>query len=50
LGNNAGIPGVEKRPRFDQQPIEALHMIEACREAYEATSNSKWLTHAQWLF
>ncbi len=36
-----------EKARFDQQPIEALDMIEACREAYEATGDSKWITQAQ---
>jgi len=47
VGNNGWYPRGGAKARFDQQPIEALNMIEACREAYEATSDPKWLSHAQ---
>jgi len=47
VGNNGWYPRGGEKARFDQQPIEALDMIEACREAYEATSDEKWLSHAQ---
>lgn len=47
VGNNGWYPRGEKKARFDQQPIEAFNMIEACSEAYEATDDNKWLTHAQ---
>ena len=47
VGNNGWYPKGGTKARFDQQPIEALDMIEACREAYEATNDSKWVSHAQ---
>ena len=47
VGNNGWYPRGGEKARFDQQPIEALDMIEACREAYEATRDAKWLNHAQ---
>jgi hypothetical protein len=47
VGNNGWYPRGGEKARFDQQPIEALNMIEACREAYEATNDEKWLSHAQ---
>lgn len=47
VGNNGWYPRGGEKARFDQQPIEALDMIEACREAYMVTSDPKWLTHAQ---
>ena len=47
VGNNGWFPKGGTKARFDQQPIEALDMIEACREAYEATNDSKWVSHAQ---
>ncbi|MGC9452515.1 MAG: glycosyltransferase [Oceanipulchritudo sp.] len=47
VGNNGWYPKQGTKARFDQQPIEALDMIEACREAYEATNDSKWVSHAQ---
>jgi glycosyltransferase involved in cell wall biosynthesis len=47
VGNNGWYPRGGTKARFDQQPIEALDMIEACREAYDATNDSKWISHAQ---
>ncbi len=47
VGNNGWYPRGGEKARFDQQPIEVLNMIEGCREAYEATSDEKWLSHAQ---
>lgn len=46
VGNHGWYPRGGEKARFDQQPIEALNMIEACREAYEATSDEKWFSHA----
>ncbi|HHL40722.1 MAG TPA: glycosyltransferase [Deltaproteobacteria bacterium] len=47
VGNNGWYRRGGLKARFDQQPIEALDMIEACREAYEATGEDVWLNHAQ---
>lgn len=47
VGNNGWYPRQGDKARFDQQPIEALSMIEACREAYDATNDPKWVSHAQ---
>ncbi len=47
VGNNGWYPKRGTKARFDQQPIETLDMIEACREAYDATNDSKWVSHAQ---
>lgn len=47
IGNNGWFPKGGEKARFDQQPIEAFNMIEACREAYEVTHDDKWLSHAQ---
>ncbi len=44
----------ESRDCFDQQPIEAWATVEACAEAYRATSDRWWLREAsrafQWFF
>lgn len=47
IGNNGWYRKGGERARFDQQPIEAAEMIEACRTAYEVTDDIRWLTHAQ---
>lgn len=38
---------LEARPRFDQQPIEAWAMTEACAFAYEYTHDALWLERAR---
>ncbi len=38
-------PG-EPRPAFDQQPIEAAAMADACARAFDATGDSVWATRA----
>ena len=40
-GVNGRDPG-DKRPQFDQQPIEAAAMADACWRAYRATGDSAW--------
>jgi glycosyltransferase involved in cell wall biosynthesis len=47
VGNHGWYPRDGEKARFDQQPLEALLMIEAFREAYEATTDEKWFSHAQ---
>jgi glycosyltransferase involved in cell wall biosynthesis len=47
VGNNGWYPRGGEKAWFDQQPIEALHMIDSCREAYETTGDPNWLSHAQ---
>jgi glycosyltransferase involved in cell wall biosynthesis len=38
------------KARFDQQPIEAHSMIDACIEAYNITRDKSWITHATQCF
>ncbi len=47
VGNNGWYSRGGEKARFDQQPIEAMNMIEACREAYSETRSSKWLDNAR---
>ncbi|WP_250279634.1 glycosyltransferase [Frankia sp. Cppng1_Ct_nod] len=37
-------PGDGSRPRFDQQPIEAAALADACARAYDLTGEPRWLT------
>jgi glycosyltransferase involved in cell wall biosynthesis len=39
-----------KKARFDQQPIEAQSMVEACVEALRATGDERWLKEARRCF
>ena len=36
-----------QRARFDQQPIEAMALIEACAEAYRCTGDKWWSQQAR---
>ena len=44
IGNKGWYPRGGPRARYDQQPIEACAMIDACAEAFAATGDSKWST------
>lgn len=46
IGNNGWYPRNGKKARFDQQPIEAEAMIEACITAYSVSQDEKWITEA----
>src|SRR6185369_13834059 len=37
-------PRGDRRPGFDQQPIEAAAIADACARAYAATGRNRWLT------
>jgi hypothetical protein len=47
IGNHGWLSRDGHRARFDQQPIEAANMVEACIEAYKVTGNKKWIVEAQ---
>ncbi len=47
VGNNGWYTRGGEKARFDQQPLEVFHMIEACREAYIATGDERWATQAR---
>ncbi len=42
IGNKGWYPRGGEKARFDQQPIEAQAMIDACSEAHNITRDSKW--------
>jgi glycosyltransferase involved in cell wall biosynthesis len=43
VGSNGWYPRGGTKARFDQQPIEAYTMIDACFAAYRTTSDRRWL-------
>ncbi|HEY0010099.1 MAG TPA: glycosyltransferase family 4 protein [Tepidisphaeraceae bacterium] len=47
IGNNGWLARDGQRARFDQQPIEAMALVEACVDASRVTSESIWLDHAR---
>jgi len=50
IGNSGWFKRNGERARFDQQPIEAMTLIEACLEAYNVTQEGRWLDEAKRCF
>jgi len=50
VGNKGWYARGKEKARFDQQPLEAVSIIEACQVAYYYTNDIKWLTYAQKCF
>jgi len=50
IGNHGWFSRNGQRARFDQQPIEAQNMIDACIEAYHITRDKKWIVEARRCF
>jgi len=47
IGNRGWLKRSGERARFDQQPIEAMSLVEACSEAYFCTREKRWITRAR---
>ena len=50
IGSNGGYEQGGPKARFDQQPIEANAMIEACVEAFNVTRDKTWIDNAVMCF
>ena len=50
IGNNGWLKRKGGRARFDQQPIEAAALIDACYEAFLFTEDEKWLASIEQSF
>ena len=50
IGNNGWYQQGAARARFDQQPIEAHAMIDACVEAFNVTRDKSWIDNAVMCF
>ena len=46
IGNHGWFTRHGEKARFDQQPIEAAAMADACIEAFNCTRNEEWITYA----
>lgn len=46
IGNNGWNPKEGSMARFDQQPLEACAMIDACIEAFNITRDDDWVSYA----
>ncbi len=47
IGNDGWLHRDGRRARFDQQPVEAMALVEACVEAGRLTGDSTWLDHGR---
>ncbi len=50
VGSNGWYEKGGPRARFDQQPVEANAMVEACVEAFNVTRDQTWFDHAVMCF
>jgi glycosyltransferase involved in cell wall biosynthesis len=46
IGNQGWLTRDGEKARFDQQPIEAAAMVDACIEAFKCTRDEEWITYA----
>jgi len=46
IGNHGWYKKDGHQARFDQQPVEAAAMVDACLEAFNATRDEQWITSA----
>jgi hypothetical protein len=46
IGNRGWLPRDGEKARFDQQPLEAAAMVDACIEAFNCTRDEEWITYA----
>ncbi len=46
IGNHGWFPRDGSKARFDQQPIEAAAMVDACIEAFNCTRDEEWIAYA----
>jgi len=46
IGNNGWLTRGSDKAQFDQQPIEAAAMVDACIEAFNTTQDEEWITYA----
>ncbi|MCF6291098.1 MAG: glycosyltransferase family 4 protein [Desulfobacterales bacterium] len=46
IGNQGWMKRDRERAHFDQQPIEAMTLLDACAEVYRSTGEEKWLNEA----
>lgn len=47
IGNHGWLHRSGKRARFDQQPVEAMALVEACAAAYRISGEEKWFDYAR---
>lgn len=50
VGNDGWYPRGGVKAKFDQQPIEAMCLVEACAEAFRATGQEVWRHYARRCF
>ncbi len=47
IGNSGWLQRGGQKPKFDQQPIDAMCLVEACADAFRSTGDARWHQHAR---
>ena len=50
IGNGQWLQRDKARSTYDQQPVDVMHLVEACAQAYESTCNSQWSSELERCF
>lgn len=50
IGNNGWYQYGKEKARFDQQPLEASALIDACYQAFITTKDIRWYRYMNWAF
>lgn len=50
VGNKGWYRRGGQKARFDQQPLDAAALVDACAQAYRATEEPRWLIAMDWAF
>ncbi|MGM0689384.1 MAG: glycosyltransferase family 4 protein [Bacillota bacterium] len=50
IGNDGWYERGGEKARYDQQPVDATAMVDACYQAFVLTGNDAWLRKMEWAF
>ncbi|MDY6826567.1 MAG: glycosyltransferase family 4 protein [Bacillota bacterium] len=50
IGNDGWYKRGGTKAQFDQQPVDAAALTDACYQAYVLTADENWLRHMEWAF
>jgi len=50
VGNNGWYQRGKDKARFDQQPVDAAALVDACYQAFTLTGEDHWLKSMEWAF
>jgi glycosyltransferase involved in cell wall biosynthesis len=50
IGNDGWYKRGGEKARYDQQPVDAAALVDACYQAFVLTGDDKWLSKTEWAF